>query len=158
MKLIGQYKNNLVYYFDLTSENMKELPKENWIIIAIANNDYNAMLFDNIVKYSMSNNLLEFKAQGQHGKNMHDEFDEKIVVLEVIENYPETEIMTKWYGRTTNDLGNAFWDWCNTPIVPIGIDNLSTKIVCISIDGNDYYKMINDIIKDLSDGWEPSIE
>jgi hypothetical protein len=158
MELIGQHKTNCVYYFLPKSEPFDILPKEKWVCLGIANQEYDKALFDQFIKHSIYAGLLEFKGQGEFGEKLHDWFDDEVVKLEVIEEYPETDVMTTWYNGEENDLANALWSCFYAQILPEGINAAETKVVCIPFDGLDYKYKLTTIIERLNSGWLPPDE
>jgi hypothetical protein len=78
--------------------------------------------------------------QCDYGEMLHDWFDGEIVNLEVIEEYPETDVMTTWYEGEENDLPNALWSCFYAQILPEGTDATKTKVVCVPFYGVDYKK------------------
>lgn len=158
MYLIGQHKENQVYYFNLEKDELENLPKENWIAIGIANNSYNKSFFNDFLQPGVYSGLLEFKGQGIYGETLHNHFDERIIELEIIEGYPETDIMTTWYGGEKNDLPNALWDCFNISFAPDNIDSTRTKVICISMDGENYRDTVLAILARLNEGWIPPDE
>lgn len=158
MYLIGQHKEKQVYYFDLEKDDLQNLPKENWTAIGIVNGAYKKHLFEKFVKHNVYSGLLEFKSQGKYGETLHNHFDEQIVELEIIEGYPETDIMTTWYRGEKNDLPNALWDSFNISFAPDSIDSARTKIICISMDGQSYQDTVQAILARLNEGWIPPDE
>jgi hypothetical protein len=158
MELIGQHKTNLVYYFLPNGEPFDILPKENWVCLGIANREFDKPFFDQFIKHSIYSGLLEFKGQGTFGEKLHDWFDEEVVNLEVIEEYPETGVMTTWYSGEQNDLANATWSCFYAQILPEGTEAAETKVLCIPFDGLDYKQELTTIIERLNSGWIPPDE
>ncbi|WP_121357756.1 hypothetical protein [Flavisolibacter nicotianae] len=158
MELIGQHKTNFVYYFLPKEEPLENLPAENWVCLGIANQEFDKPLFNRFIKHSIYSGLLEFKGQGIYGEKLHDWFDDEVVNLEVIEEYPETDVMTTWYSGEENDLANAVWSCFYAQILPEGTDATQTKVVCLPFDGADYRKELAIILDRLNNGWIPPDE
>ena len=158
MELIGQHKTNYVYYFLPDKEPFDNLPKENWICLGIANQEFDKPLFGRFIKHSIYSGLLEFKGQGEFGEKLHDWFDEEVVNLEVMEEIPETDVMATWYNGEENNLTNAIWGCFYVQILPEGTNASETKVVCIPFDGLDYKNELTTIIEQLNSGWVPPDE
>ena len=156
MEFLGKHKTNDVYYFIPEREPLDDLPKDNWICLGIANREFDQSMFDKFIKHSVYSGLLEFKGQGKLGAELHDFFDEQIVYLEVIEEYPATDVMTTWYNDGENELPNAVWSCFYGNILPEGTDAARTKLVCVPFDELDYKEQLATIIDRLNDGWMPS--
>ena len=158
MELIGHHKTNSIYYFLPHTETLDNLPMENWVCLGIANREFDKPFFDRFIKHSIYSGLLEFKGQGSFGEKLHDWFDEEVVNLEIIEEYPETDVMTAWYNNEQNDLANAVWSCFYTQVLPEGTDAGETTVVCISFDDLDYRSKLTTIIERLNSGWIPPDE
>lgn len=154
MEFLGKHKTNDIYYFIPEREPLDNLPKENWICIGIANKEFDQSVVDKFIKHSVYSGLLEFKGQGKLGEELHDCFDEEIVYLEVIEEFPETDVMTTWHSDGENELSTAVWSCLYGPI-PDGTDAAHTKVICVSFDGLNYKKQLAAVIARLNDGWAP---
>lgn len=58
----------------------KEFPKQDWICLATSSKDKpNFIDFENFVRTSCLNGVLEFKGHGTYSELLHDLFDEMIV-------------------------------------------------------------------------------
>jgi hypothetical protein len=156
MEFLGKHNTNEVYYFVPEREPLDNLPKENWVSLGIANGEFDQSPFDKFIKHSVYSGLMDFKGVGILGKKLHDSFDEQIVYLEVVEEYPETDVMTSWYDDGENEFSNAVWGCFYANILPEGIDAAQTKVICVPFDGLDYKEQLAAIVKRLNDGWRPS--
>ena len=154
---LGRHINNDIYYFSPETHSLDDLPNDNWICLAIANQDFDKSFFEQFVVFSADRGLLEFKGQGKFGELLHDYFDEVILEYEFQKDI-ETDIMTTWYNDKRNDLANSLWDCFHAHILPDDTDFTKTKIVCISFDTNNYKIALIDIISRLNEGWIPPDE
>lgn len=155
MEFLGKHKTNEVYYFVPGREPLEDLPKENWVCLGIANGEFDQSLFDKFIKHSAYSGLMEFKGVGVFGEKLHDGFDEQIVYLEVVEEYPVTEVMTSWYNEGESQFANAVWGCFHANVFPEGTDEAKTKLICVPFDGLDYKEQLATVLGRLNEGWIP---
>jgi hypothetical protein len=155
MEFLGKHNTNEVYYFIPEREPLDDLPKENWMCIGIANAEFDQELFDKFIKHSVYSGLMEFKGAGALGEKLHDCFVEEIVYLEIIEECPETDVMTSWYKEGESEFANAVWGCFYANVLPDGVDAEKTKLVCVPFDGLDYKEQLATVIGRLNAGWMP---
>jgi hypothetical protein len=151
---LGRHSENDIFYFSSKSDDLTSLPHDNWICLAIANENFDKSFLEEFIHYTVNSGLIEFKSQGKYGELIHDFFDETIVEYE-IDNERETNIMTTWYSGGQHDLSNALWSCFYANILPENIEQGQVKIVCTSFDGLDYRKQLAILIAKLNTGWIP---
>jgi len=153
MNLIGKYFGRQVYWLDY--ENFaNQIPDKNWICLAISNNQPDLDKFDEFVKHLISTNILEFKGYGQFGKELHDYFDENIVIMETMENHPEIDLMTTWHNDET--LADTFWQCFFATCLPETADLENIKVICTDLDRVNRTEELQNYIKEFELGWIPS--
>lgn len=137
MEYIGKYYERNVYYFDLVLEAVNTVDQfDNWICFAIASKPYPKEKAEAFIRNALLNGVLEFKAQGHYGEDLHILGDLTMVSLEVDEGYPVFDVMTT--GDATTNLANAFWECFFATALPDRADYDHLKILCVSFDGTDY--------------------
>ncbi|MGB8194388.1 MAG: hypothetical protein WCF67_20825 [Chitinophagaceae bacterium] len=154
---LGKHNKNEVYYYSLNQHELDSLPRENWVCLAIANEEFDRAFFEEFVIFSATNGLLEFKGQGLQGELLHDLYDEIIVDYE-LQAEVETDVMTSWYGEGPNELANAFWGCFYANVLPEGIEQDDVKVVCICFDGGDYADLLKKLLEKINEGWVPEDE
>lgn len=152
MQSIGKYLDRQIYWLDYNNFNDK-LPDNDWLCLAISNNEPDVDKFDKFVRISISKNIIEFKGHGKFGEKLHDLFDETMVEMEVIENHNEIEVMTTWYNNET--LADVFWQCFFVTCLPDTCDLDNIKVVCVDLDGINRTKELQSYIKEFELGWIP---
>ncbi len=150
---IGKYFNRMVFWLDYNNFE-DELPDNDWVCLAIANDKPDSNRFDKFVRTSISRNILEFKGHGQFGEKLHDLFDENIVVMETMENHNEIEVMTTWHND--EKLADTFWQCFFATCLPETADHGNLKIICMDLDGINRVEELKNYIKEFELGWLPS--
>jgi len=150
---IGKHFDKNIFYFDFNNYPANVLSIENWVCFAISNHKLPKQKFKTFVKNAIESDLLEFKAQGKFGEDLHNEFDSTMVDLEVEKNIPIIDICTT--GDNETDLARAFWECFYASIIPQAADWENINIVCINIDGKDYKNSLIDLINRFDTGWIP---
>ena len=149
MKKIGTHFGRDVFYSNIEDINYDLLIKS-WICLAISDDKYDGNKFDRIVRKSIKNGLLEFKAQGKYGELLHEDFDEIMSKMSVDENLDLIHICTT--GNNKSDLDNVFWESFYCTALP---DTKDLDVLCISLDGIDRTKYLKELINKFDKGWIP---
>ena len=152
MEKIGSHFEREVYYSNYI-QNYDLSLIDNWICFAISNSDFEKGKFEDFAKNSINNGLLEFKAQGTHGENLHIDFDLIMVKMEVDEKHPPIDICTT--GDNETDLENAFWECFYASALPDHADYENIKILCVNIDGKYYKARLQSLMRKFNQGWLP---
>lgn len=150
---IGKHFDRNVFYLDFNNYPENVLSIKNWVCFAICNHNINKQKFGRFTVNAINNGLLEFKAQGKLGENLHGEFDEVMVDLEISENRPYIDICTT--GDNDTDLANAFWECFYASLLPERTDWDNVNIVCTNIDGKDYKDSLINLLIKFDKGWIP---
>ena len=154
MEHCGKHLGRTVYYLCLDSEAIGAVDKlDNWICFAIASGQYPADEAVEFIRHALMGGMLEFKAQGAHGEDMHDLCDATMVSMEVDEGYPFSDVVTT--GNADTDLANAFWECFFATALPDRADYDDLNVVCVSIDGADYRSELEGLLARFVDGWIP---
>lgn len=135
MKRIGKYQNRQVFWFDYDSFQLSQLPKKNWLCLAMSDIEPNADKFEKFVRHSIEYQILEFKGYGVYGEELHDIFDETMVEIEISENIDFIDIATTWHNDET--LTDTFWECFFATTLPERADLDNIAIVCKDIHGFD---------------------
>lgn len=155
MKSIGKYQNREVIWMDGQELMLlKHIPNSNWISFvtsSLVKPDWNN--FDQFVRSSTKNGIIEFKGHGKYGELLHDWFDETILVMETMEQYSEIEVMTTWHNDES--FADVFWQCFYATCLPETTDFENIKIVCSDLDGVDRSKELNDYLVRFENGWLP---
>jgi len=150
---IGKYFDRQVYWLDYDNF-ADQIPDKNWVCLAIANNQPDIDKFDKFVRTSVSRNILEFKGHGQFGEELHDHFDQNMVIMETMENHPEIDVMTTWHNDET--LADTFWQCFFATCLPETADLDNIKVICTDLDGINRTDELKNYIKEFELGWLPS--
>ena len=150
MNQIGKYFDRQVYWLDYDNI-ADQIPDKNWVCLAIANNQPDIDKFDKFVRTSISRNILEFKGHGQFGEELHDHFDQNMVIME---NHPEIVVMTTWHNDET--LADTFWQCFFATCLPDTADIDNIIIICTDLDGINRTDELKSYIKEFELGWLPS--
>ena len=153
MQNIGKYFDRQIFWLDYYNYHY-QLPDNDWLCFAIANNQFDQNEFDKFVRTSISKNILEFKGHGQFGELLHDLFDRTMVIMATMENHNEIEVMTTWHNGET--LADAFWQCFFATCLPdvAAYDNI--KIICTDLDGINRIEELKSYIRKFELGWLPS--
>ena len=152
MQNIGKYSDRQVFWLDFDNF-ADQLPDKNWVCLAIANKQPEIDTFDKFVRNSISKNILEFKGHGQFGEDLHDHFDQNMIIMMTMEDHAEIDVMTTWHNDET--LADAFWQCFFATCLPdtANLDNI--KIVCTDLDGINRTEEFKSYIKEFELGWLP---
>jgi hypothetical protein len=152
MNTFTKYSN--LEIISVTYENFREkLPENNWLCIAITNNDPNRDNFEEFVRLSVSKNILEFKTQGFFCEKLHDWFDEITNIMEVMENHVEIDIITTWHNNQT--ISNVLWQSLFANCLPKTTDFKNLKLVCFDLDGENRIDELKQALQKIERGWSP---
>lgn len=158
MEYLGKHFSSRAYYLNLTEDFEKELPEKNWHVFVISNKKYDdskGSLFEKFIRTAINKDLLAFQGQGKYGDYLHGSADSVIVDMIVNEGRKELEdIMTT--GNNETDLANGLWEaFCATAFSD-RVDYATVKLVCLSLDREDYRSELKDLIRRFNKGWLPS--
>ncbi|AWH86070.1 hypothetical protein HYN59_13535 [Flavobacterium album] len=152
MKLLSTYNNQKVCWIDY-ADLPEQLPANNWICLAIANNVPDDDIFEAFVNASVANGLLEFKAWGKYGELLHDNFDSIVSFIEVMEGHPKIEVVTTWHNDQS--LADVFWQCFFATSLPENVDLNNLTVVCTDLDGIDRSNELEEHIGQFKQGWLP---
>ncbi len=153
MKSIGTYQTRQLYWFDFDEFQLDQLPKKDWVCLATSDFDPNNEKFEEFVRYSIDNGILEFKGHGKFGEKLHDIFDEIVTHMEVIEEHNPISVMTTWHNDET--IANTFWDCIFATCLPETADLDKITIICTNINGVDRSLELEAILDKFEQGWIP---
>lgn len=154
MERIGKHFGRTVFYVDLASEPVTFVDQlENWICFGIASEVYPSELAEAFIRCALLSGMLEFKAQGANGEELHHLCDMVMVSLEIDEGHSEFDAVTT--GDADTDLANAFWECYFATALPDRADFDHLNIVCVSFDGNDYRSALREVLDQFEAGWIP---
>ncbi len=153
MKNIGKHHNRELYYFDLESEIGEIKNFKNWILLLIGNSEYDEKYISKFFRKCIDFDVLEFKSQGNVGENLHLLFDMTMVEIELKENKPFIDICTT--GDNITNLENAIWECFYVNALPEHADWDNLKILCSTIDSENYLEKVKSIFYKISSGWIP---
>ncbi len=152
MKQLSTYHNRNVFWFDC-NKSINHLPDNNWVCLAIANRKPDYEKFEKFIRTAVSKNILEFKAHGVFGEELHDNFDGMLSLMEVMEGHSESEVMTTWHNGQT--LADAFWQCFHATCLPHNADLDNITVVCTDLDGIDRSAELEEYVKRFKGGWLP---
>jgi hypothetical protein len=155
MEYIGEHSGRKVFWWHYSAETLEELPEKNWICLAIEDDLQEAEMLEKFVRTSVQKNILEFKAFGKQSSKLEDIFDGVVVLMEVVENYSETNIMTTWHD--SEGLGSAFWQCFHATCIS-DIANEDLKIICFHLENKNLKNDLKIFVNKFNEGWLPSDE
>jgi|SRR5690554_6092366 len=153
MRLIGTYQSRQVFWFDYDEFQLDQLPKKDWLCLAISDIEPNNDKYKSFVRYSISNEILEFKGHGIFGEKLHNIFDEIMVEIEISKKIDFIDIGTT--SHTNETLADAFWQCFFATTLPVRADLDNISIVCTDLKGNDRTKELKKILEQFKNGWIP---
>ena len=153
MQNIGVYSDRQVFWLDY-NKFADQLPDKDWVCLAIANTQPDVVAFDKFIRISIAKNVLEFKGHGKFGEDLHDHFDQNMLIMETMENHSEIAVMTTWHNHET--LADTFWQCFFATCLPETADLNKIKIVCTDLDGLNRAEELKNYIKEFESGWLPS--
>jgi hypothetical protein len=152
MTSLGKYQNREILWIDYTNYK-SAFPDNNWLCLAVANCKPNWEIFEDFIRISIAQNILEFKGSGLFGEKLHDWFDEVMNIMEIVENHKKIEVMTTWHNNET--LADTFWQCFFATCLPETADFENIKIVCVDFDGIDRRNELESYIQRFESGWIP---
>ena len=153
MKAIGKYQNRKIYWFDYLDFKTEQLPTSDWVCFATSDINPNNIRFDQFVRHSIDNGILEFKGHGKFGEMLHDIFDETMVDIEITEKVDFINVMTTWHDDET--YADTFWQCFFATCLPETADLDNVSIVCTDLKGTDRSGELKEIIERFENGWIP---
>jgi len=85
MKIETDYITRTLYYSTIQDDWLKILPKDNWCLIIISNND-NEQVIDKIISESISNNVAYICGIGKKHDYIHNQADSEYVIRDIGES------------------------------------------------------------------------
>ncbi|RZK48017.1 MAG: hypothetical protein EOO99_11680 [Pedobacter sp.] len=152
MTSLGKYQNREILWVDYSSYK-SAFPNNDWLCLAVANSNPNWENFEDFIRISIAQNILEFKGCGLFGEKLYDRFDEVMNIMEVIENHNDIEVITTWHNNET--LADTFWQCFFATSLPETTDFENIKIVCVDLDGVDRRNELQNYIQKFEWGWIP---
>lgn len=153
MKLIGTYQSRQVFWFAYDKFQLDQLPKKDWLCLATSDIDPDDRQFQEFVRRSIDNGILEFKGHGMSGEKLHDIFDETMVDIEISKNVEPIDIATTCHNDET--LADAFWQCFFATTLPTRADLENVSIICTDLSGNDRTIELKEILDRFEKGWIP---
>ncbi|MBO6496379.1 MAG: hypothetical protein JJ978_12480 [Roseivirga sp.] len=144
-----------VYYASTKNRNWeKDLPFDNWLVFVISNKA-DEQLWDQVTEECLNHQVSYICTAGQQCENLHDWFDESILIRRFNlglptdhENDFEYEPMTTWH----NQFEEGFWFALNTAYDEhVDID----KVICIDLTNKDHSKTLSELLFKINEGWLP---
>jgi len=155
MKKIGIYQNREVHWVNYPELLNCKLPSSDWICMLTSSQiKPNDNEFDQFVRKTIANGLLEFKGHGKFGELLHDLFYETMVIMETMEKHNEIGVMTTWHNNET--LADVFWQCFFATCLPGYTNYENIKIVCSDLDGINRTKELQNYIQRFEEGWLPN--
>jgi hypothetical protein len=155
MEYIGEHSDRKVFWWHYSAETLEELPEKNWICFAIEDGLQEGEMLEKFVRTSVQKNILEFKAFGKQSSKLDDFFDGVVVLMELVENYSETNIMTTWHD--SEGLASAFWQCFHATCVS-EVENEDLTIVCFHLENKSLKEDLKLFVNKFNEGWLPSEE
>ncbi len=152
MEYLGEHKGRKVYWWTYTDD-YDDLPNSNWICFAMTDTSPGYDLYCKFIRAAIDRNILEYKVHGFFSEKLHDEFDEIIVVMEVLENHDDIHTTTTWHD--SEGPASGFWQCFYATIFPPATDCDDLKIVCLHFDNADKRNEIKGYLKRFNNGWLP---
>lgn len=148
---IGIVNDRQVFYFDKVqySAIVDLLPKTDWVLFAIADNEQISML-DRLSKFCLDNGVLYICGAGEAASRIDDAFDLEVVDRKIAaedENYSDVP-MTTWH----NNFDEGFWF---AATLAYHETLLIDTVVCMNLTEKDYQSRIADLISKINGGWLP---
>src|SRR5690554_3307601 len=106
MRLIGTYQSRQVFWFDYDEFQLDQLPKKDWLCLAISDIEPNNDKYKSFVRYSISNEILEFKGHEILGEKRHNISDELMDDIEISKKIDVIDIVTT--SHNNEPLAHAF--------------------------------------------------
>jgi len=153
MNPIGTYQTRQVFWFEYQQFQLEKLPTKDWVCLMTSDVRPDPVQFEKFVRHSIDNGILEFKAHGQFGENLHDSFDEIEVEMEVLEKHNPIDVMTTWHSNES--LADTFWQCFFATCLPETADFDNISIVCADLTGTDRSKELKGFIERFENGWLP---
>jgi len=153
MKKLGNVREKVILYqrHDTSIDWSREMPTENWLLMAIADNKPSTVL-DEIARKSIDKDVCYVCCLGNQGEELHDTFDENIVIREVgIEkaHLPDFDIMTTWH----NDFEEGVWF---AIFLARDEEQEISTVLCLDAGKESSEEEIAELIKKINEGWVPS--
>jgi hypothetical protein len=154
VEYLGEHKGRKVYWWRY-AEDYDDLPVNNWICFALADTSPEYDVYSKFVRAAIDRNILEYKVQGCFSEKLHDEFDEIVVLMEVLENHADINAITTWHHEGP---ASTFWQCFYATSFTLTPECDDLKIICVDFDNADKRKEITNYLKRINEGWLPSEE
>lgn len=153
MKLIGNFQNRKVFWFDYKQFDLEELPSNDWISFTISDAEPDLAKFEEFARNSIAFGILEFKSQGKFGEKLHLSFDEIMVDMELTDQIHFLDIATT--GDNSETLIDSFWECFFATTLPHRTNFENLSIVCMDVTGNDRSEELKTLLEKFEEGWSP---
>lgn len=158
MQKIGIVNNREILYLNIRQEkNWREkLPRENWCVFTIANDD-DIELIDDAISKCLDNVVTYTCSVGQLAGVTELSFDTEIVKRQADDHEDETEKPYGYYKYpvTTTHYNFSKGFWYSTTVANVIYTEIN-KVVCLDFTIKGVKQHLTELVNKINNGWQPS--